>query len=384
MSDSIAKRIHNVIAALIVAQCVFGYEYMRGGETASGNIASLSEEDCKTIVLEAVKDRIRKLSNTDTLVNVKIYSTANPEKHGISYDDDSPNAVKSMLGFDLLEEFSCGFKQLEESYLFTFDGSKTPTRPIPSFTSIASHDAKTGITRMYADHREVGKNMRIDRREDPAVARALYRMFLGGKLFGGFFPEGNSFLRLIVLYNGVSRVNVEDSGEVRVDIEFERHDKIHRVWKIWLDPRRDWMETRVFLQMDRNGSSFNRRWWLVQDAQQVDGLWMPTLVQDIGIAPAGKGSGAGIIVIKVEKIERNSLGKANLAFEAPENTEVNDMVNKKLYRYGHADEATSWGGAPIKGAEEGRYIVIGITALLLAICLLVLLRRRIARTSART
>lgn len=152
---------------------------------------------------------------------------------------------------------------------------------------------------------------------------------------------------------------------------------------MWFDPAKNYLLTRVE-DWFSTGSMEYHHVARVEQARQVDGIWLPERIVDVGVIPgAFKEGTGGVYEVRAENIRLGKVKESDLAVELPPNlTYIDDQISGQKFLVAKDGtktlaNITTGISVPERTASGLRIVIIAINVLIVvALAALLIYRRR--------
>lgn len=342
------------------------------------DVLALPSNQQGVVVVDGLKQRAESLHNVVVDVHV--------DRDNVRIRDGK--IVETVQSIDRVDQT---IRRIGDSQRFDrtyFQGDATA----PLYESKSGYNATSGVSRMWATHSQMKKpSARIATQIDPVTRENWYGFFLSGRI-----DEFRvSFLQHL-LDNAdkiVVASDAQDATLLVLTVDQVEKDGGHFVRKYWVCPEKGYPIVRMehrWQRRERDGSlAFDERDWTVDDMREVKGVWMPTKIHLVGRSQHVTDV-ATVYDIEVRDIKIGELTEADLFVDFPPGTEVNDMINQKLYEVGKEDKVRTYAegemipveSAPPESPVRYRWLIVGNVIAVVAVGLALLVRRFVRRRSS--
>jgi hypothetical protein len=291
-------------------------------------LRALPEAEQRPVLRDGLKKRAEILSN----VHVK----AHVENYGAPYINHTIGERREALGRHDEEYWKIG-----DSYRFSIVVyPRGDAKPL--FTSDSHFDADKGITRMLGKHSQIRYfQARISNIHDNVTKFNQTALECLPGYVHGTKPTHLQYLldnfdSAELLNEASIPYSVPGTVALRV-IDPSIPNSNARTF--WVSPEKDFMllrwESRYDFPRSARGYLYTDT-WVVEDTE-VDGLWMPKVVQSASWSAQTKPDNRGAETLTLQEIQIGKVKEADLQVVFPDGTEVIDDFTQKAYVVGKSD-----------------------------------------------
>lgn len=309
-------------------------EYSSGadeGSITTADIVRLSDADRRRVVVEGLKERLRRLDN--------VAVTYTMDRGLAAYNEGKVGKV-----VEVTVRYEMDYGKIGDSYKLICQQYLRRER-IPLFESRSAYDATTGISHMLGNHRDLNDlHGRIARRHDNIVQFNFYALFLSGHV-GEHMPSHLDYLLMLSKYLDVDKEPSRD-GLLTARTDYTWPGGIpgqqHESRRYWIDPGKGFLITQVESRLDikraDGGTAFKHIDAHVREVRQVDRVWLPISVLMSWRSQRTSPDRTNVSDIKVQSIHLGNLTKDDLKVVFPAGTKVIDNVRGVTYVAGQEDK----------------------------------------------
>jgi hypothetical protein len=292
-------------------------------------LRALPEAEQRQVLRDGLKKRAEILSN----VHVK----AHVENYGAPYINHTIGKRRETLGRHDEE-----FWKIGDSYRFKLiDYPRDNAKPL--FTSDSHFNAEEGVTRMLGKHSQIPYfQARIANAHDNVTRfnQSALKSLPG-------YVHGDKPTHLQYLLDNFEMAEVLDDASIPYNVPGTMALRVidssipdsKDVRTFWVSPEKDFMLLRWESRYDSPKSARGYLYtdtWVVEDAE-VDGLWMPKVVQSVSWSAQTKPDNRGAGMLTLQEIQIGKVKEADLQVVFPDGTEVIDDFTQKAYVVGKSD-----------------------------------------------
>ncbi len=358
------------LAALLAAlgQCCTA---LAGTQVTAKDVLALPMADRRSVVIDGVQERARELDNVRATIHV--------ERFNAQIVDGDVGEVTERL-----DRSDQTIRRIGDSYRFNRTYRQGGSDEV-LYESNSGYNAGTGITRMWGSHSQLPyPNARVTYTKDPVVRENWYGYFLGGNID----DVRPSFLRYLIDNGKILEVTAAsgDPTKLVVTVSKTHKDNAQDTRSYWLSPQDGYFISKVQRRWERKGDdgslAFDYRDWTVLETQSIDGVVLPSKIRVIArsqFLPADVGT---VYEIEATDLSLGDVTESDLAVDFPNGTEVNDMIEQKIYFVGRESESRTYTEGETIPADEIRpearrysWLLVGNIALVGVVILALLARQ---------
>ncbi|MEQ9586635.1 MAG: hypothetical protein RJS97_01480 [Parvibaculaceae bacterium] len=293
---------------------------------ALAEFQELSPADQRELLAAAFEHRLQKTANLsyESSVFVRVQNRTNGKLGKVIWPGGRTDFQRHRLG----ESYRVDTKQFGEDL-------EAKSKP-PLIQS--GFNADEGVSRVRVQQPSGKITARIDTKQDIVIVHDRYSYWLTG----ADVPD-SEFLFTYLLKNkdDWTLTTENEPSLVKLSVPWKPlHSRNRAVGDkhVWLDPARGYMPVRGEARWENDG--WRSEEFSVDEAQQIDGLWLPTTITEIiGSSSFGKTMPNAVNVIETttQNIKMGAVTEADVRVVFPKGTEVVDAIEGVAYTIGESD-----------------------------------------------